>query len=157
MKGGHAASGPAPDPNALRRNRTNDAGWTDLPAAGREGDPPPWPLPEASAREADLWRTFWAKPQAVQWERLGMDVEVALYVRRLAEAELPGSSVALGTLVKQLAEQLGLTIPGLRMHRWKIVGQSTAAAATPAAKESKATPARAKARDRWRVADGAAS
>ncbi|MFF5186455.1 hypothetical protein ACFY30_22210 [Streptomyces sp. NPDC000345] len=34
--------GPAPKPNARRRNAT--VAMTELPAAGREGAPPPWPL-----------------------------------------------------------------------------------------------------------------
>lgn len=44
--GARLNSGPPPDPNALRRDRRDDkAGWTMLPASGRQGDPPNWPLP----------------------------------------------------------------------------------------------------------------
>lgn len=44
--GARVNSGPAPDPNALRRDRKQDRdGWTTLPAKGREGATPPWPLP----------------------------------------------------------------------------------------------------------------
>lgn len=117
--GARARSGPPPDPNALRRDR--DAGeWTILPAEGRPGDPPVWPMEEQSGRESDLWEAFWRKPQALVWERLGQEFEVALYVRRLAEAEQPESSVALSTLVRQMADGLGLTTPGLRANRWRI-------------------------------------
>lgn len=43
--GARVNSGPPPDPNALRRDRREDkAGWTLLPAAGRQGDVPEWPL-----------------------------------------------------------------------------------------------------------------
>lgn len=49
--GARVNSGPAPDPNALRRDRPSDAaGWTTLPAEGRrraDGKPsasPRWPL-----------------------------------------------------------------------------------------------------------------
>lgn len=38
-----AGSGPAPNPNAIRRNART--GVIVLPAAGRPGDPPKWPLP----------------------------------------------------------------------------------------------------------------
>ena len=156
MKGGHAASGRAPDPNALRRDRASDAaGWTTLPAAGRPGPPPEWPLDDPTPRELHWWQHFWAKPQATEWERLGMVAEVAAYVRRFAEVERPGSPVALGTLVKQLGEQLGLTIPGMRMHRWKI-GPKAVPAASQARSESE-RPARTSSRDRFRVIDGAAS
>lgn len=152
MKGGHAASGPAPDPKALRRDRPSDGGWITLPAAGRIGDPPLWPLDGPADREAHFWAYFWRMPQATEWERLAMDVEVATYVRRFVEAERPGSPTALGTLVKQLGEQLGLTIPGMRMHRWKI-----ADVAPPVQRATAKGPARASSRERFRVIDGDAS
>lgn len=117
--GARARSGPAPDPNALRRER--DAGeWTLLPATGRPGDPPDWPLLEQSGREAELWAILWVKPQALMWERLGLEFEVGLYVRRLAEAEQAEARVNLSTLVRQMSDSLGLTTPGLRANRWKI-------------------------------------
>lgn len=117
--GARSRSGPAPDPNALRRDR--DAGeWTVLPADGRLGATPAWPLTEESVREAELWADLWRKPQAIMWERFGQDVEVALYVRRLTEAELMDSRVNLSTLVRQMADSLGLTTPGMRANRWRI-------------------------------------
>src|SRR5690348_14984546 len=98
--GARTRSGPAPDPMALRRER--DAGeWKVLPAEGREGATPDWPLTEQSDREAELWERLWRMPQAIMWERYGQEFEVALYVRRLGEAEEPGSSVTLSTLVRQ--------------------------------------------------------
>lgn len=117
--GARSRSGPAPDPTALRRER--DAGeWTILPAEGREGVAPEWPLTEPSEREADLWESLWRKPQALMWERFGQEVEVALYARRLAEAEEPKSFVNLSTLVRQMSDSLGLTTPGMRANRWRI-------------------------------------
>lgn len=151
--GARSRSGPPPDPNALRRDRKSDGEWTVLPAEGRAGDPPAWPLTDATARELELWVGLWAKPQAVQWERLGQATEVALYVRRLAEAEERGSATSLTTLVRQLADALGLTIPGLRVNRWKIATDQVAER-----REVKAAraPARKSARDRFRVVDGSA-
>jgi hypothetical protein len=73
-----------------------------------------------SDREAELWRRLWKMPQALMWERYGQHLEVALYVRRLAEAEQPDSSVNLSTLVRQMADSLGLTSPGMRANRWRI-------------------------------------
>lgn len=117
--GARTRSGPAPDPTALRRER--DAGeWTLLPAEGREGATPDWPLTVQSEREAVLWARLWRMPQALMWERYGQEFEVALYARRLGEAEEPESSVTLSTLVRQLADSLGLSTPGLRANRWKI-------------------------------------
>jgi hypothetical protein len=54
------------------------------------------------------------------WERFGQHLEVALYVRRLVEAEQPKSMVNLSTLVRQMADSLGLTTPGMRANRWRI-------------------------------------
>jgi hypothetical protein len=117
--GARTRSGPAPDPEALRRER--DAGeWTVLPVDGRQGEPPEWPLIGQSEREAELWGLLWRKPQALMWERFGQELEVALYVRRLAEAEEPDARVNLSTLVRQMADSLGLTTPGMRSNRWRI-------------------------------------
>lgn len=118
--GARARSGPAPDPNALRRDRKSDGEWTTLPASGRPGRAPSWPLTEASERELELWKREWKRPQALMWEQHGQEVIVALYVRRLSESELPGSQVTLGTLVRQLQEDLGISNSGLQRNRWKI-------------------------------------
>jgi hypothetical protein len=117
--------GRVPDPNAARRDRPGDSEWTTLPAA-REGEAPRWPLPDPTARELELWAGEWRRPQAVVWERNGQQHEVALYVRRLAEVELPNAPTNLGTLVKQMQENLGLSIPGMLRNRWKIASDEVA-------------------------------
>ncbi|MFJ8154822.1 hypothetical protein [Streptomyces sp. NPDC094468] len=117
--GARSRSGPAPDPAALRRER--DAGeWTILPAEGRREASPDWPLLGLTNRESELWTRLWQTPQALMWERYGQELEVALYIRRLAEAEMPESAVNLSTLVRQMADSLGLTSPGMRANRWRI-------------------------------------
>lgn len=142
--GARARSGPAPDPNALRRDRPSDAAeWIVLPAEGRQGPPPAWPLPDPDDRERELWAELWAKPHGVAWEHLGLHHEVALYVRRLVEAEYHNSPVALSTLVRQLGDSLGITTPGMRANRWRIGDPVTAADRKPAARRS--------ARDRFKV------
>lgn len=147
--GARTNSGPAPDPNALRRSR--DVGdWTTLPAEGREADAPEWPLYGRNARELDLWDALWKKPQAVMWEQLGQETEVALYVRRFAEAERPDSPVNLSTLVRQMADSLGLTTPGLRNNRWRIAGDEVGAKRA----ENAAPPPRRSSRDRLKVVNG---
>lgn len=119
MKGGHANSGPAPEPNALRGDRDR-GGWVTLPAEGRAGDPPVWPLKGFSLREKELWKILWSKPQATEWAKLGLEMEVALHCRSFTVAEAPKAPVAARTLVRQQMEQLGLTLPGMRMLRWKM-------------------------------------
>ncbi|MFJ2676387.1 hypothetical protein [Streptomyces sp. NPDC087525] len=136
--GARTRSGPAPDPAALRRER--DAGeWTILPAEGRRGATPDWPLTSQTDREADLWDELWRKPQALMWERYGQEVEAALYVRRLVEAEAPRSPVVLSTLVRQLSDSLGLSTPGMRANRWRIDREFEAEA--PPVKRTRTTKA----------------
>ncbi|MFD8949454.1 hypothetical protein ACFV0B_11425 [Streptomyces xanthophaeus] len=147
--GARSRSGPAPDPTALRRER--DAGeWTILPAEGRQGATPDWPLTSQSDREADLWAGLWRKPQALMWERYDQTIEVALYVRRLAEAEEPKSVVVLSTLVRQMADSLGLTTPGMRANRWRIDRETEAVPRTA----GPVVPASDSARARLRAVPG---
>lgn len=149
--GARARSGPAPDPNALRRDR--DSGeWTILPQDGRQGATPEWPLTEQTIRESEMWGSLWRKPQALMWERYGQEFEVALYVRRFAEAELMDSRVNLSTLVRQMADSLGLTTPGMRANRWRIAADEVAER-----RESTAVAGSARkrtARDRFKVVPG---
>lgn len=149
--GARARSGPAPDPNALRRER-DQGEWTILPASGRPGEPPAWPLVDQSEREVELWARLWAKPQALMWERLGQELEVALHVRNLALVEMPGAPVNLGTLVRQQQDSLGLTTPGLRSNRWRIPGDEVGQRRSE--RMPTAAPARKSSRDRLRGIDG---
>ncbi|WP_327703627.1 hypothetical protein OG530_19245 [Streptomyces decoyicus] len=144
--GARTRSGPAPDPDALRRER--DAGeWKVLPAEGREGATPEWPLTEQAEREDELWERLWRMPQALMWERYGQDIEVALYVRRLVEAEARDAGVNLGTLVRQMSDSLGLTTPGMRANRWRIDRpEEEEAAPGPGSSVTPITPGSARAR-----------
>ena len=135
--GARVRSGPAPDPGSLRSASAD--GWVALPPGGRVGDVPEWPLPdpmakgelldEVRARELELWAGLWSMPQAVEWERLGQQHLVGLYVRRLAEAEQALSPVVLSTLVRQLADELGLTSSGMLRNRWMVAEVEPAEAA----------------------------
>lgn len=132
--GARARSGPAPDPNALRRDRKDDAAtWVTLPVGGRKGRAPKCPLLDPLKREADLWRELWKLPQAVMWERLHLEREVALYVRAYIVAE--GGTLIMGkdgepvtrdvtasdrALVVRLADSLGLNTAGMARNRWRI-------------------------------------
>ncbi|WP_432013428.1 hypothetical protein [Streptomyces cucumeris] len=116
--GARVISGPAPDPLALCRNRPSDkAGWTLLLAEGRPGEPPQWPLTEATDREGHLWCELWEREreQAAAmcvWE-LGQHFEVALFVRCLAEAEQLDAKVDVSKLARQYLDSLGLSVQGM--------------------------------------------
>lgn len=144
--GARSRSGPSPDPQALRRDRKSDPAWTELPAEGRKGRAPAWPLVKATARERALWSSLWKLPQAVEWERNHLEMTVALYVRRLAEAELPGSKVTLSTLIRQLGDGLGLTAPGMASLRWRIAEPEKKSGPAPRGRgtSSSSNPSRAR-------------
>ncbi len=146
--GARVNSGPPPDPNALRRSKKHDqATWTDLPAEGRQGPVPEWPLAasevdrsappavrraavearrRAADREVELWRELWATPQAVVWERMGWRVEVALYVRLVVQAERAAETKALAE-ARMWSDRLGLNPAAMLRNRWRVVADEVAA------------------------------
>lgn len=110
--------GPAPDPNRRRRN-VKIAGQV-LPAEGRDGVLPGWPLQGQSDLEAEMWGQVWSTPQAVAWERLGWVRAVARYVRLCVAAEEPGSPVSLAGEVRQMEDRLGLSPMAMRRLEWTV-------------------------------------
>ena len=152
--GARTVSGPPPDPNALRRDRPSDAaGWVVLPAEGRTGDPPEWPLLWQTQREYDLWKREWSRPQAVMWEAYGQQVEVAMYVRLMAVVEDPDNKANTSErqkLFRQYLDSLGLSVQGMLRNRWKIESPASSAA-NP---DTESTPRRRSARDRFKVVSG---
>src|SRR5919205_1600123 len=119
--GARPRSGPAPDPNALRRDRKDDqATWVTLPSR-YDGPVPEWPLTvDPSPQEIIHWKRLWQTPQASIWAVDHLSYEVALYVRRLVEAEVPGAPEGVARLVNQMQGSLGLSKDGLLKHRWRI-------------------------------------
>lgn len=150
--GARTGAGRRPEQDALRRDRKDDPSWTRLPAEGRAGDPPAWPLVGHSSREAALWAEFWAKPQAILWEAQRQAHEVAVHVRTFAEAEVPGASTALRTLLRQQADALLLTIPAMRGARVTIASDEVGAKRSE--RQAPERPGRASARDRLKAAQG---
>jgi len=150
--GGHARSGPPPDPNAIRRDRPSDqAGWVTLPAP-RTGPPPTWPLTESTKREDAMWGRLWSTSQAAMWETLGLTDEVALYVRTFCEASQLEASAPLRTLAVRQMEGLGLSAAGMARLRWKLPG------AEPVKEAAKNDGRRASsAKDRFKVIQGDAA
>lgn len=147
--GARSRSGSPPDPNALRRSR--DAGdWVVLPAEGRSGPAPKWPLVGQSPREAELWEMYWRKPQAVLWERDGLAEVVALFVRQFGEAEQPRASAENRKTVRMMFADLYLTTDSLLRARLKI------APSVPQAAEVE-RPVRESSRGRLKVVDGGAA
>ena len=118
--GARSRSGPAPDPNALRRDRADDKGWVVLPAEGFAGVVPVFPLSGAMVSEVELWDELWAKPQAFMWSKLGLKFQLAAYVRAFLESVEVEASAGLKTAVLRMEGELGLSIPGMSSLRWKL-------------------------------------
>jgi hypothetical protein len=150
--GARGRSGPAPDPNALRRDRKSDqAGWTTLPSEGRTAPTPRWPAPTQTEREAELWIEMWETPQALIWERDGLRHYVAMFVRLLAEAEVEKASAENRKTVRMMYADLYLTSDSMARARISIAIDETAAKRD---EKASSAPKRSSARDRMTVVDG---
>jgi hypothetical protein len=100
--GARVNSGPAPDQNALRRDRPSDKdGWTTLPAGGYSGRIPTWPLlpdiglrarlsvaeAKADTLEADLEEAEGAKRAGIERRLDAVREQVAVLSFQVAEQE----------------------------------------------------------------------
>lgn len=155
---------PKSDGERARRNPT--VAMTQLPAEGRKGRSPEWPLPpdtvtraklevaqdkvedlefkraegkpvEAAlerarekaklleivlrtqdADERALWKRLWRLPQAVAWERLHVEREVAYYVRWSVLGE--AGDLRAAAEARQRSDRLGLTPQSMLRLRWAV-------------------------------------
>ena len=110
--------GPLQDPRARRRSR-NGPPVMRLPAEGRQGSAPEWPLSEASAEELEIWSSLWRTPQSAAWAP-GWTRTQARLARMLAEAEERGSRASLLSEVRQLEAALGLSPVSMARLHWQI-------------------------------------
>lgn len=113
--------GPAPKHPSERRRQNPTAAMVQLPAEGRKGRSPRWPLGKASSDEREIWTRLWSTPQAKAWERLGYHRVVARYARLLTKAEDADAPITLLGEVRQLEDRLGLTPMAMLRLRWEIV------------------------------------
>lgn len=115
-----------------RRRRNAAHPFLELPAEGRSGKAPKWPLPAISVQDAaghgsgpvhklelELWRELWKLPQAVAWEALGYMREVAHYCRWAIKGELGDLDSA--KEARMLSDRLGLTPKAAKSLGWVIV------------------------------------
>lgn len=96
------------------------AGPLKLPAGGRKGPTPPWPIPGGtSVAVLKLWDELWHCPQAVAWERLEWTRVIARYaITAVAAERLDRVSMA---EARQLEDKLGLTPKAMRLLLWEVV------------------------------------
>lgn len=140
-----AGVGPPPKPDGQRRRRNATAASSRLPAEGRQGPSPDWPLQILPDGAAETWDELWSTPQAAAWERMGAGTVriVARYVILLGTAEV--GIVTAAPEVRQLEDRLGLNPVSMLRLRWEIAPDELAEA-----RAAKSAPA---ARNRMRVVD----
>ena len=126
--------GPAPSPNARRRNARPN--YTQLPAGGYQGEIPKWPLPRPTMSEKRAWDALWRTPQAAAWAQMELARPVARYVRALVIAEERGATAFMLSEVRQLEATLGLTPMSMLRLRWEVVTDELAEQRTPAPKKT---------------------
>src|SRR5690606_21072779 len=79
-----------------------------------------FPLSGALAAETSLWAALWSKPQAHMWAALGLEWQVAAYVRAFVESVEAKASAGLKTAVLRMGAELGLSTVGMGQLRWRI-------------------------------------
>jgi len=108
-------------------NQKKRVGPLLLPAGGRKGPTPMWPLQtSASAEELAHWARLWRKPQAVVWEEQELDEIVARYCRIAVAASQVDATAALMAQASSLEDRLGLTPRAMRMLLWQIAPDEVA-------------------------------
>jgi len=108
-----------PKTNPVRRN--SRVGPLMLPAGGRKGPTPMWPLPgAASPDELAYWSRLWQKPQAVVWSDQEIFEIVARYCRIAVAAVAADATAALMAQATSMEDRLGLTPRAMRMLLWQI-------------------------------------
>jgi hypothetical protein len=167
-KGGHARSGPAPDPNSGRSD-ARGLQFTALPASGHDGDAPEFPLPKRSVyskewneagkqvlvydaadtqrvhdRELEFWGWLWTTPQACAWATASESwrlPSIALYARTFVICESGEATAADKGSLHRFADDIGMTPAGLRVNGWAIA-QDEISARRATQREPEAKPQR---------------
>ena len=70
--------------------------------------------------EVSMWERLWRKPQAFMWEQLGLEDQVAAYVRAFIESTGSDSNAGLKTAVIRMENELGISIAGMKQNLWRI-------------------------------------
>lgn len=149
--GARNRSGPPVDPESLR-SAERGISLTALPSEGYAGEPPAFPLPGVTEREAEVWAEAWRTPQACAWALEPWRWrKVALWVRWSVRMEADDASAALGNVVVRFEDQIGLTPAGLKENGWAIARDETASKREGKAAQPKK---KASARDRFQVVSG---
>lgn len=129
-----------------------------LPAAGRKGRAPAWPLEGKAPKQ---WARVWKAPQAVVWEEMRLHAVVARYALLLAVVEhrwdseegTPITASALSNAwseVRQMEDRLGLSPLAMMRMEWEVREDEAAAPQASGSSTAEVTQL-----DRWRSVAGA--
>lgn len=112
--------GPAPTDPASRRRRNASVGKTVLPAGGRVGGAPEWPIAGRDCPE--VWADLWRMPQSAAWERMALVRTVAHYAMVLEVVEASEGLPAAAVLqeMRQMEDRLGLNPKAMRSLLWEV-------------------------------------
>lgn len=88
-----------------------------LPAAGRPGPAPDWPL---TGKAPSSWDYLWSLPQALAWEQDRSHRTVARYARVLIQAEMTHAKGNVLAEARQLEDRLGLSPGAMLRLEWEI-------------------------------------
>lgn len=133
-RGGHARSGPAPVEGS-RNSERKGYSLSALPPEGYAGEVPDLLtfLPDATARHLTIWAQLWTTPQACAWsEQPYRWPVVADLVMWMVRAQAEDASAAMGTIIRQLRDDCGLSLDG-KTQGWKIADAPSPVSAVPAA------------------------
>lgn len=118
--GSRSGAGRPPDTGSLAEAVRLESGAIRTLPRARSGAAPAWPLSKPSARERAVWSQLWKLPQAIVWEELRAERQVAFYVVTSVEAEERGAPAAKRTLLLQQENALLLSHASLLRAGFRI-------------------------------------
>lgn len=120
-----AGRGPAPKPNAVRRNAPSFE-WVQLPAEGRQDPAPELPdWRDWTEATSEWWVDLWSTPQACAWDQSGRSLWVlAVLFDELMLGERAPAAIA--AEMRQHEDRHGLSPKAMLALRWKIVADEVA-------------------------------
>lgn len=120
--GGHARSGPAPDPRSGASDRKG-LKFSALPAEGYSGDVPEFPTPVVFGSELKWWKWAWTTPQAALWatpQWSWVIPAVADWCRLKAQSESVDAPVAVWSAIARREADILLTNDSLLRAGYRV-------------------------------------
>lgn len=146
--GGHARSGPAPDPRSGASDRKG-LRFKSLPAEGYDGEVPEFSRPVLFGSELTHWRRAWTTPQAALWATSQWSwvvPAVAHYCSLMAQSELEDCPVGVHAQIRAREGDILLTNDALIRAGYVVATDEIAAKRSESPDTSKPESARERAK-----------